>query len=156
MANVAIYDEENDRIIDYKKSVNTPDYQNRADVLINPDVSALAGVPIKYWKHSGGAVVEMTQSEKDALDQAEADAQLAALKQSAKDYVDSGNDSDRRMIRALAWVIFNSMVETRNKVNEIITEINRNPTINVDALPNRTWQQLKKAVKNEIDTESAS
>lgn len=156
MANVAIYDEENDRIIDYKKSVNTPDYQNRADVLINPDVSALAGVPIKYWKHLGGAVVEMSQAEKDALDQAEADARLASLKQAAKDYVDSGNDSDRRMIRALAWVIFNSMVETRNKVNEIITEINRNPTINVDALPNRTWQQLKKAVKNEIDTDSAS
>lgn len=156
MANVAIYDEGNDRVLDYKKSVNTPDYQGRTDVLINPDVSALAGVPIKYWKHSSGAVVEMSQAEKDALDQAETDAQLAALKQLAKDYVDSGNDSDRRMVRALAWVIFKSMVETRNKVNEIITEINKNPSINVDALPNRTWQQLKNAVKNEIDTESAS
>lgn len=50
------------------KSVNTPDY-DPAEWLINPDLSAVAGVPVKYWKiDANDNVVEMTQAEKDAVD----------------------------------------------------------------------------------------
>lgn len=38
--------------------------------LIDPDLSALAGVPSKYWKVSGNAIVEMSASEKTAQDAA--------------------------------------------------------------------------------------
>jgi hypothetical protein len=50
-------------------SVNTPDF-DPAQWLVNPDLTALDGVPTKYWKLSGNAVIEMTQTEKDAVDAA--------------------------------------------------------------------------------------
>lgn len=53
----------------YLKSVNTPDYPE-ADWIINPDLSALAGVPGRYWKISGDRVLEMTRAERDAVDSA--------------------------------------------------------------------------------------
>lgn len=49
------------------KSVNTPDY-DPSDWLINPDVSALASVPEKYWKIVSNEVVEMTTEEKTVVD----------------------------------------------------------------------------------------
>ncbi len=36
MANVLIFDEITKKLIEYKKSVNTPDYSWRPDVLVNP------------------------------------------------------------------------------------------------------------------------
>ena len=44
-----------------------------ADWLHNPDFSGVATVPEKYWKHDTGAVVEMTQPEKDAVDSSVSD-----------------------------------------------------------------------------------
>lgn len=55
--------------LEYIKSTNTPDYPT---AIVNPDLTALQGVPIKYWKILNGQVVEMTQSEKNAVDTAEA------------------------------------------------------------------------------------
>lgn len=49
------------------KSVNTPDYDSN-DWLINPDTSAITGVPEKYWKVSGSDVLEMTTEEKQIVD----------------------------------------------------------------------------------------
>jgi hypothetical protein len=54
-------------------SVNTPDY-DEADWIINPDLSGVEGVLPHYWKISGDDVVEMNQTEKDAVD-----ADIAAL-----------------------------------------------------------------------------
>jgi len=48
-------------------SVNTPDFP-AGSWIINPDLSALAGVEKKYWKVSGDSVLEMSQAEKDAAD----------------------------------------------------------------------------------------
>lgn len=48
-------------------SVNTPDFPT-TDWLINPDLTAVMGVPHEYWKVSGDTVVEMSQSEKDEVD----------------------------------------------------------------------------------------
>lgn len=46
-----------------------PDYRGRGDVLFDPDLTALEGVvQMKYWKYRTGAIVEMTQPEKDAVD----------------------------------------------------------------------------------------
>lgn len=62
----------------YKISVNTPDY---SDViwLHNPDLSGVSEVAQKYWKVVDDTVVEMDQTEKDAVDAAEAAAAQAAL-----------------------------------------------------------------------------
>lgn len=64
MADIVV--ERNGKLV-YMQSVNTPDYPT---AIVNPDLSALQGVPIKYWKIVAGAVVEMTQSEKNVVDAA--------------------------------------------------------------------------------------
>ena len=48
-------------------SVHTPDYPV-VDWVINPDLSGVIGIPVKYWKITGDVVSEMDQSEKDAVD----------------------------------------------------------------------------------------
>jgi hypothetical protein len=53
----------------YLNSVNTPDYSIEFWI-INPDLSLVQGVPVKYWKIIGDTVSEMNQSEKDAVDTA--------------------------------------------------------------------------------------
>lgn len=55
--------------VQYLRSVNTPDYPT-GSWIINPDLSALASVPEKYWKVVGDTVVEMTAGEKAAVDAA--------------------------------------------------------------------------------------
>jgi len=47
--------------------VHTPDYPV-ADWIINPDLSAVAGVPVEYWKIVGDVVSEMGAAEKAAVD----------------------------------------------------------------------------------------
>lgn len=61
----------------HRLTVNTPDWNTLADTLINPALTGLYDrpsrtytIPIKYWKESSGAIVEMTQVEKDAVDAA--------------------------------------------------------------------------------------
>ena len=55
--------------------------------LLEPDISGLTNVPVKYLKQSGGAVVEMTQAEKDAVD-AEELAEANATRATAIDNLD--------------------------------------------------------------------
>ena len=52
-------------------SENTPDYLD-GNWIINPDLSAVAGVPQKYWKVVGNAVQPMTTAERLVVDQASA------------------------------------------------------------------------------------
>ena len=68
-SSVAEFDENTNKIKDVKRSVDTNDYINRTDVVINPVIPE--GVPQKYQKHSNGSIVEMSQEEKDAVDDAE-------------------------------------------------------------------------------------
>lgn len=81
---------------EYRLSVNTPEY-NSTDWIINPDVSALAGVPTKYWNISGDTVTEMTQAEKDAVDAAEQSARVAAIKAELKARFDKETDNTKAL-----------------------------------------------------------
>ena len=69
--------------LQYLQSVNTPDYPV-GDWVISPDLSAVAGVPQKYWKLTGDIVSEMTQPEKDAVDAAEAAAVLLTMAEASQ------------------------------------------------------------------------
>lgn len=53
---------------EYILSANTPDYVNDSDAIVNPNVSSLSNIPIKYWKRSGDNVVEMNNQEKQVVD----------------------------------------------------------------------------------------
>ena len=76
MANIAIF--KTGERPQYLLSVNTPEYSGDPDVLVNPDVSALTSVPLRYWKRVGDTVVEMTAQEKSAVEQAILDAKETA------------------------------------------------------------------------------
>lgn len=59
---------------EYIPFANTPDYQapvGADSFLIGPDISALAAVPVKFWKVTGSVVSEMSQAEKDVIIAAE-------------------------------------------------------------------------------------
>ena len=67
----------------YLESVNTPEYPS-ATWLQNPDLSGVSGVAQYYWKVVGDTVVEMNQTEKDAVDAARDAASDAILKKQIK------------------------------------------------------------------------
>lgn len=71
-----------------KTPVHTPDY-SVSDWIIDPDLSAVENVPVKYWKITGDVVSEMDQSEKDALDLAS----LPDAKINRKRYLITQSDS---------------------------------------------------------------
>ena len=51
----------------YIQFVNTPDYPD-TDWIINPDLSAVDGIPQKYWKIVADTVVLMSSEEQTAVD----------------------------------------------------------------------------------------
>lgn len=69
----------------YFMSVNTPDYPE-SDWIINPDLSAVANVPAKYWKIDGDSVVEMTTTEKSQVEAAGIPQKVAARIMGAMDF----------------------------------------------------------------------
>lgn len=71
-------------------SVNTPDF-DVVDWIINPNLAAVAGVPVIYWKIAGDNVSEMSQPEKDAVDAAD----LPAYKQEVIAAIDA--ETERRI-----------------------------------------------------------
>ena len=76
---------------EYRTSVNTPDYPE-VTWIINPDLSAVQSVPVKYWKIVGDTVTEMNQSEKDAVDAA----LFPGIKTSRNSYLQ--NSGDRKSV----------------------------------------------------------
>lgn len=69
MSNIAIF--KTGKTPEYRESVNTPDYDQDVDVIVNPDISLVINVPKKYWKRSGNSVLEMNNTEKKAVDDKE-------------------------------------------------------------------------------------
>ncbi len=80
MANIAIF--KTGETPKYLKSVNTSEYVEDSDVLINPDISQVESVPLKYWKREGDLIAEMTIVQKQVID----DLELQDRKSSADTY----------------------------------------------------------------------
>lgn len=139
MADIVIFDPLDSvvagRVTDYLQSVNTPDYDSVADKVVNPDLSALEAVPVKYWKHDSGSIVEMIQAEKDAWDNSVATALNLNRRELAKQIVDTQEELGK-IIRVLAEI-------TRSEINILRAQ---------HGLADRTLSQLKTAMKNQIDS----
>ena len=136
MSLVVIYDEgaSPEKVLGVVRSANTPDYVERTDVLINPDISALDGIVAqKYWKHDTGAVIEYTQGEKDAQDAAEAAAADAAMRASGQALYD-GQVDVAQALRAMAEVMVIGFNELRD----------------LHSLTPYTMQQLKTIIQSKI------
>lgn len=78
-------------------SANTPDYDKDPDVIVNPDISLVKNIETKYWKRSGNSIIEMSQVEKDAVDQSELNAR--------KSLADSFNAKTIEIFTAIIKVI---------------------------------------------------
>lgn len=133
--NIVIYDTTTYRVNSYKISVNTPYYTSRIDVVINPDVSLLEGIPLRYWKYDNGYIVEMTQGEKDTVDTGIAEAQELGIRTGSIGHVNNFEDIGLLM-RALVEVI-------RDEINILRTE---------HSLADRTLQQMKTKIIDEINS----
>jgi len=68
-SNVLIYDTKTGRVKAYLRSVNTPDWEGKEGVLINPKLPE--GVPLRYMKVENGKVRAMTDTEIEILKQEE-------------------------------------------------------------------------------------
>ena len=117
MANILIYDQATGKLIDYKKSVHTPDYSSRPDVLVNPVIPQ--GIPYKYLKVDNGLVVELSQVEKDAVDQAEADAAEQALLDRIDKYDISNLDLLTALVKRINVRIPSNPITKQELINEI-------------------------------------
>ena len=81
----------NGKIVDYLLSVSTPDYDQDPENLINPDISAVVEVPMKYWQLENGTVREMTPEEKQATDIAQRNEVLINIRNNVSNYVDAAD-----------------------------------------------------------------
>ena len=118
MSNIAIF--KTGKIPEYRISVNTRDYvvdpnvpksevvPLDPDVIINPDISSVSNVPLKYWKRSGNNILEMTQSEKDTLE--------AQLLQSRRDYITDPANADLKDILTALIKVINNRLSTGQKI----------------------------------------
>lgn len=158
MANIAIYDTNStpNPITQYLQSVNTPSYSG--NVLVNPDLSAVTGQPLKYWKHVAGAIQLMTQGERDAVDAAIQAALVASTRTGAKAAI-VGLAANPMVLRAIASIVVDELNDIREWIvsfkaaTAAATSLANLQTM-VAALPNmadRTLAQVKTAIQNKID-----
>lgn len=124
--------------LEFRRSVNNPDYPE-SEWLHNPNMSAVAGVSRQYWKAPADwettlGPLEMTQSEKDAVDAAIAAAELDALRADSDAAIDENRDFHSLVIRAVAKVVLDEVNLLREQ----------------NSLAPRTWEEMTAAVKNKL------
>ena len=98
---------------------------SNAEWIYNPDMSAVEGMPTKYWLINGDVVSEMSQGEKDTVDVAVLDSQRDAAVNAAIDNLEG---------------------DLRQLVKLMISEINI--LRSQHGLPDRTTAQFKTQIRN--------
>lgn len=113
------------------------DDSGRTDFLVDPDLTAVSGVPQRYWKVVGSSVVPFTAGEQSAQDASEAAIKDSGIRTGAKGFFDS-QESLNLALRAFADIV-------KDEINILRA---------LHSLPDRTLTQLKNAIKNRIDSGS--
>ena len=120
MANIAIF--KTGKVAQYLRSVDTGEYvvdpnvpkdqvvPIDPDVIINPDVTSVQNIPLKYWKRLGNNILEMTANEKLAVDTAEL--------QSRKDRVIDPSDADLKDILTALIKVINIRLPAGQKITK--------------------------------------
>ena len=119
------------------QSVNTPDFPV-ADWVLNPDLTAVVGQPVRYWFITGGTNPEGQEELGivDAATQTSIDAALAVtLLASQRDSGKAEFDAQRILV-ALGELL--------------VDEFNNLRTLH--SLPDRTFAQLRTAIRNKVDS----
>ena len=102
------------RLLRSVPSAELPD--DISNYIEEPDLSAVAGEPAKYWIISGDAVTLADQAARDAIDAQEDSDALDAL---------AGQiENNRDIIRAVALLLLDSHNAGANRINAILAAIN--------------------------------
>ena len=99
--------------------------ESDATWIYDPDLSAVEGIPSKYWIITGDAITEMSQAQKDAVDE-------AALTASRDSAVDSEVENLEGILRQVIKLLI-------NELNILRAE---------HGLADRTLAQLKTQIRN--------
>lgn len=134
---------------EYRTSVNDPDYPV-IDWIINPDLSAVANWPSRYWVVSGDVVTLMSQAQRDAVDAAEA----TAMKNDTADAVIIAGGFDRAFCEMLLDELNRHAAATR----AILTAVANAGTLAalktscaaITPPPDRTLQQARDAMRAKL------
>lgn len=163
MPNWAIYELSTNRVKHWLTSdPHDPTYPVAAGdgAIKDPNISLLQNVPLRYWKHSAGSIVEMTALEKSAVDAEIESAFDARVRTSAKAILVGFSDNPLLM-RAFADIIKDEINILRGWITAFKVEVAaavtltdlRNRVATLPATPDRTLAQLKTAIENRIDSE---
>jgi len=117
---------------EYRRSVNTPDF-SVVDWIINPDLTAVAGQPSKYWTITGDVVSLLDQAAQNAVDAA----QLDADRDAAANTVDGIESYDRALVKMLI-----------KEINILRADIDQ---YTPESRAPRTVAQFKTQIRNELD-----
>lgn len=136
---------------EYRESANTPDFP--ADQwIINPDLSAVAGVARKYWKILLDAVLAMTQAERDAVDAAE----VTTRRDAAADALTQVEEVQR----AFMLIVLDELNQRALKHNAVLDAIDAATSLSnlkaavalIADYPARTESQLRTSIRNRLGT----
>ena len=114
---------------EYRREINPP-YFPVADWIYDPNLSAVGGLPLKYWKIVGDDVFAMTQAERDKVDAEQAQIDLVSNRAAAKQELVSAHT-----LRAIILVILDEINVLRAKAG----------------LALRTATQVESALRDKVD-----
>ena len=131
MSVIVVFDEgaSPQKVLEVHPSADTPQYDGRTDVLVNPDLAPVTGILRKYWKVVVDAVLEYTQGEKDAQDAAEAAAAELAMRTGAQDQFD-GQTTWGQVLRAIVSLLIQRFNLVGARLNDIEAELDALRAIN--------------------------
>jgi len=116
----------------YRRSISPNELpEPLANYIEDPDLSAVVGVSSMYWIITGDVITEMSQGEKDVVD--------AALLSAARD----------AEIQAEIAALESTM---RQLVKLIVSELNILRAVCKPPLPDRTFDQVKTQLRNDLGT----
>lgn len=135
----------------YIKSVASADLpEAQANYIEYPDLSAVAGQPVKYWVITGDVVTLADQATRDAIDAQELSDRLDAI--AAK------LDLTQDFQRAFALALLDELNSHADKINAILTAIDNATNLaglkaeiaTIADYPQRTIAQMKTAVRGKL------
>lgn len=140
----------NRKTLAYRQSVSEPEIKDPENWVKDPDLSAVAGVPSRYWKLSGDVVSAMTQAERDAVG--------AALLVSARDAAISQLQQPEDILRAFMLIVLDEFTLHAQRVNALLTAIDNAGSLaalktaagQIVDIPVRTEEQLRTAIRNRM------
>jgi len=124
----------------YLESISPNDLpEPDANYIFMPDLSAVAGVPSKYWKITGDVVSEMSQAEKDAVD--------AQMESDRYDAIIADIDNLEGLMRQMTKLIVREINILRQQFNTTTAE---SADLTNTSLADRTLEQAKSQMRSDL------